>query len=64
MADINITNNGSVFSFQPVTKAGKDWIEKNVQTEPWQWLGDTLAIESRFAGELADGMISDGLEIE
>jgi hypothetical protein len=45
-------------------QAGKDWITENVQTESWQWLGDTLAIESRFAAELADGMISAGLEIE
>ncbi len=64
MTDVYISNNGSVFSFQPVTQAGKDWIEENVQTEPWQWLGNTLAIESRFAGELTDGMISAGLEIK
>jgi hypothetical protein len=64
MTDVYISNNGSVFSFQPVTKAGKDWITENVQTESWQWLGDTLAIESRFAAQLADGMISAGLDIE
>ena len=64
VADVVVENHGSIFSFMPVTKAAKAWIEENVETEGWQWLCGALCVEPRMARDLADGMVSAGLSIE
>jgi hypothetical protein len=60
MADIEISNQGSIFLFLPITAAGREWIDENVQ-EDAQFFGNALAVEHRFAGDLAEGMAADGL---
>ena len=59
-----ITNNfGSVVSLTPMTPAARQWINENCHTEPWQWLRATLNIDSRFAADLIQGMVDDGLTV-
>jgi hypothetical protein len=62
--DVLIENNGSIFSIIPLTQEGRDWIDNNVQSEGWQWLGDRLNVEPRYAYDLAAGMLADGLRVE
>lgn len=64
LIDVQITNNGSIFSFRLMTQAAKDWVEENVQTESYQFMGSTLHVEHRYARDLAAGMQEAGLEIE
>ena len=59
--DVEIRNEGSIFTFTPVTKTAQDWINENVQTEGWQWLGKALCVDQHCAGPLAEGMASSGL---
>lgn len=61
--DVEIDNQGTIVLFRPITKAGEAWIKENVQTEPWQWFGDGLCVEHRYAHDLADGMQRDGLKV-
>jgi hypothetical protein len=61
--DVQIENHGSLFLVTPMTAAGREWISKNVASEPWQWLGGSLSVEPRYAYSLAVGMKSDGLVI-
>ncbi len=62
--DVIVHNGGSIFQFEPLTEAAKDWIEENVQAESWQFMGSSLCVEHRYAGDLAAGMIADGLVVE
>lgn len=62
--DVIVHNGGTLFQFEPQTQAAKDWIEQNVQTESWQWFGGSLVVEHRYAAQLAEGMIADGLVVE
>ena len=62
--DVQIENCGSIFTFQPLTDAASDWIEQNVPTEPWQWMGGRMCVEHRFARNLAQGMLDDGLKVK
>lgn len=62
-ADVIVHNGGTIFQFEPVTAAGKDWINSNVESEPWQWFGSTLVVDHRHAGPLAEGMIEAGLVV-
>lgn len=60
-ADISVSNEGSIFMFYPLTTEGKGWLEENTDG---MWLGNGLAVEHRFAWDLAQGAIEDGLIVE
>lgn len=61
--DVYVGNEGSVFTFQPATDTARQWIDENVEAEGWQWLGNTLVVDHRFAQDLAQGMIDAGLVV-
>ena len=63
MTDIQIENHGSLFLFRPITDEGKEWLKESV-SEDAQWFGNALAVEHRYAGDLAEGVESAGLKIE
>lgn len=62
--DVLIENAGTVFTFCPLTDRAKDWISENVETESWQWIGQVLVIEHRYAWALAEGMQDAGLVLQ
>jgi hypothetical protein len=62
--DVEYSDEGTVVTFQPLTERGKDWIEENVTSEGWQWLGARLCVDPRYAQSLVDGMADAGLAIE
>ncbi len=64
VVDVEVRNHGSVFIFTPKTEAGREWINLHVDEAEWQWFGGGLAVEHRYAGDLADGMAGDGLVVE
>lgn len=59
--DFRYDDHGSIVSIQPLTPAAKEWIDENVAAEPWQFLGDNLCIEHRFADSVITGMHDAGL---
>lgn len=62
-ADIEVENGGSLFLFRPLTDAGREWLNENTETEPYQWFGGALAVEHRYAQDLAQGALNDGLRV-
>ena len=62
--DVLVANAGTVFTFCPLTAAAKIWIEENVASEPYQWLGDVLVVDHRYGWGLAEGMIDSGLVLQ
>ena len=63
MVDLLIRDEGSVVTFQPVTADGRRWIDENVISEPWQWLGGTLGVSWRSAAPIIEGAVGAGLEV-
>lgn len=61
--DVSVENHGSIFVFQPRSERGRTWIDEHVEAEDWQWWGGGLVVEPRYARDLADGMLGDGLEV-
>ncbi len=61
-SDVCIENHGSLFVFRPMTPAARAWIEENVSEESMWWAGG-LVVESRYARDLAAGMLADGLRV-
>jgi hypothetical protein len=62
--DVLVANAFTTFVFTPMTARAKEWIEEQVQSEPWQWLGASLVVETRYAWGLAAGMKDAGLVLE
>lgn len=63
MPDVTVENHGSVFLFRLHSDEAREWVDTYVDPDA-MYFGDALAVEHGFAGQLADGMIGDGLEVE
>ena len=61
--DLHVENHGSVFLLVPRTRRGDVWLREHVQAEPWQWFGQGLACEPRYAYDVAQGALADGLRV-
>lgn len=62
--DVLVANAFTTFVFTPITAKAKRWVNENVQSEPWQWHGNALVVETRFAWGLAQGMKDARLVLE
>ena len=63
MTDIFLRDEGTVVVFTPVSPEATEWIDEHVQAEAWQWLGNGLCVDHRFARDLFEGMVGAGLEV-
>ncbi len=59
--DVLVRDAGTVFTFCPLTPRAKKWIAENIHLESWQWFGNALVVEHRYALPLVEGMIDEGL---
>ena len=59
---MTVTNHGSIILFHLNTPEAKTWVEAHV-SEP-MYHGYALAVEPRYAEQLAEGMRDDGLTVE
>lgn len=62
LTDCTVEQCGGLFIFRPVSAAAWEWIADNVP-EDATWYAGGLVVEQRYARELADGMIGDGLKL-
>jgi hypothetical protein len=61
--DVLVRNEGTVFVFCPLTERATLWFNANVGSEPWQWFGNALVVEHRYAWGLAEGLTSEGFVV-
>jgi hypothetical protein len=61
LLDVQISNEGSIFTFYLQSPAAHEWVSENVH-EP-NFMGNNLIVEHRYAVELAEGMIEAGLRL-
>jgi hypothetical protein len=64
MADVRIENHGTVWLFTPLSERAKALFQGDMETETWQWLGESLGIDHRPARTLAAQLVEAGLEVE
>ena len=60
--DFEIVGGGSVYLLLPITGDARRWISENLGDD-LVYLGRGVAVEHRYIGQIADGIISDGLTI-
>ena len=64
MVDFQINDQGSIVGFTPLTEAAQAFLDDNVEYEPWQIMGNTLWVDHRYADDLRDGIVADGLMVD
>ncbi|KKM60571.1 hypothetical protein LCGC14_1540570 [marine sediment metagenome] len=63
MPDVEVQAEGrSLYLFHLLTSRAREWVQENVPGETTFWAG-SLVVEPRYAGDLAIGMLDDGLEV-
>ena len=61
--DVCVAGGGTLYLFLLLTPEARAWVEQHV-SEDRQMLGAGLAVEHRYAVDLAQGMQSNGLTVE
>jgi len=61
--DFTVFNNGRTTLFQPNTEAARAWLQENTDPNAFWWKHH-LAVESKYAQELAKDIHADGLSLE
>ena len=64
MPDIIVRNEGTIWTFEPVTDQAKDWIAQEIEIESWQWMGPMFAVDHRMAQDLVGVLQEIGFEME
>jgi hypothetical protein len=63
-ADFRLTYHGTISTITPLTDAAREWLEANVEIDPWQRFGPSIALEPRYVEYVAEAMTAEGLVIE
>lgn len=61
--DFILLRDGNLLGFHPISDAAKSWLEANVESGGWQWLGGALWIDARMGEAIVTGIVGAGLEI-
>jgi len=61
--DLHVINEGSIFLVEPITPAGKQWLEESVITSDTLTWGRAIVVEHRYIRDIVDGARADGLEV-
>jgi hypothetical protein len=59
-----IRNEGTVVVFSPEDEVEKLWIADHVESEDWQWFGQSLTVDHRYADDLEEYIREAGLVIK
>lgn len=51
-----IEDHGTIVTFTPLDDGAREWLDDNVHAEPWQWQGETLAVDHRCAQPIRDAI--------
>jgi len=51
----------TVYLLRPLTAKAQQWLNDNVQTEPYQHIGTGIGIEHRYIGPIVEAMLGAGL---
>jgi hypothetical protein len=62
MADFEVSNQGTIFIFTPLTSAAREWVAEFLPQHAQQWAGGVV-IEHRYISDVVIGAQRDGLVV-
>lgn len=54
----------NIVTFTPESDDESEWLNENVLSEGWQQMGNTLCVDTRYAGDLIEGVEGAGFEVK
>lgn len=64
-ADINVRDEGSIILLEPQSPTGRDWIDEHIGPDNgYQPMYPTVVCEHRYADDVIEGMLGDGLTVQ
>ena len=63
MHDVTLIDGGSLIGLKAETPEAQQWMDNNVLSEEWSYLGSVLYVDHRNAVRIIDGMEDYGLII-
>jgi hypothetical protein len=61
--DFQVENHGSVWMFTPLTLAAKKFLDENVASEGWMWMGNSLCVDHRPALDFVSYLEEEGFTV-
>lgn len=61
--DFHVRSHGSVWTFEPLTEAAKNFIAAAIDVQDWQWLGPAFGVDHRLANDLAAALEAEGFAL-
>ena len=59
LIDVEVVNHGSIYTFLPLTSVAQEWFDAN--TPDAMTYGKAVVVEHRYARDIADGLVNDGM---
>lgn len=61
--DFRIESHGSVWGFTPLNDDARHFVRVAVETESWQWMGNSLILDHRVAVQFREQLIEEGFSL-
>lgn len=62
--DFIVRPQGSVWTFEPASKAAKEFTATDLDVQGWQWLGPAFGVDHRLANDLFAALEDEGFVLE
>jgi hypothetical protein len=62
--DFIVVTHGSIWTFEPVTEAAKNFTNTDLQVEGYQWLGNAFGVDAKLANDLVTCLEEEGFNLE
>ena len=63
MTDFQMTNHGSLYTLQPCSDLARIFAETCIAGEETQYWGDSIAVEPRYAQDIAGQLLNEGFSV-
>ncbi len=61
--DFRVVNRGTVWTFEPITAAARQFVAGELQIQAWQWLGPCFGVDHRPARHLLSILADRGFAL-
>jgi hypothetical protein len=62
--DFELNDEGTIVQFRPMNPEALEWLQDDVLSQGWQWLGNSLCVQREAAGGLVDAIRENGFTLE
>jgi hypothetical protein len=63
MTDVRVINNGSIWTLNFLSEAGRQWRDDHLPDDAQTWGPNGVVVELRYLRDIVEGMNKDGLEV-